>query len=182
MKHIKKAYILSFVLLVVCGCCCRDRSQLHPQTQEQYYLYWLTKPDLGEYVDLLISKKPILNLESLTVDIDQASLDSIAIIARTYMKDSIWNVDLRPFKSVLSVRSVDPEKKTIVLTYKDILSVTDKQTMVLKETSYKYESAHLADVISLLENPIGTIPIHRIYAPVAGAEELTRQLLAKLKK
>jgi len=138
-----------------------------PATQARtvFRAYWLTSSEPDEYVVLLISKEPIQRLSGTKLDPTTALPDAISIVATTYAKDSIWNVDQRPFKMVDSVKSVDPDKKEIVL--------SDKR--------YGYAPASLRDVIALLEKPDGTIPIHRIHRPLAGAEVFANELLGKLK-
>jgi hypothetical protein len=42
--------------------------------------------------------------------------------------------------------------------------------------------ANLEDVVRLLRNPMGTIPIHRIHGPLSGQEEPVRILAERLER
>ena len=128
-------------------------------TTSVYHAYWLTETaPHGEYVDLLISKEPIPRLAEVLPD-------ASATVVTTYAKDSIWNRDGHPFRPVESFKMVDDAKQ--------MASMNGKE--------YRLETAPLRDVVALLEKPNGTLPVHRIRPPLAGAEDSTKQLLARLK-
>lgn len=134
--------------------------------KKQYFTYWLTRFDSNEYVDLLIAKQPVESFSRFKFDTQESLFDAEAIIVTTYAKDSIWNTDFKPFKQVVSIKKVD----------------ASKQLVVLNQKKYQYSIASLREVINLLENPEGTIAIHRILSPTAGAEDFIPQLLLKLKQ
>lgn len=167
-KTVVKTIVLFFLLVILFGCSEMEggKIKVKTDTEEQYYLYWLMNSGLGEYIDLLISKQPIEQLVSANLHKTESLSDSLAIVVRTYMKDSLWNYDGRPFKSVTSILNIEVEKKTIVI----------------NQIKYLYVSAELPDIIKLFEKPEGTIKIHRIYSPFSGAEEFAKELLEQLKK
>jgi len=47
---------------------------------------------------------------------------------------------------------------------------------------YRYEECPVAEVLQLLERPEGTRPIHRLHAPLAGAEQTARALRLLLRE
>lgn len=129
------------------------------------YLYWLSSKEKGEYVVLLISTEPVHQLPGVKFDGTKTLSEATAIVVTTYAKDSIWNTDFHPFKMVESVTDID----------------LDKRELVLNGKKYQYVAASLHEVVGLLEHPRGTILIHRIYAPLAGAEAINEVLLSRFK-
>ncbi len=148
--------VMSVLLLWLAGVVLAESTASQPAIQPvNCYAYWLSADDLGEYVDLLISNQPIQKLPQITLDTTKPIGDAAAVVVRTYSKDSIWNVDRRPFKHVEAVGSVD----------------AGKQRVVLNGREYRYAPVPLRDILALLERPEGKMPVHRINAPLAGAED-----------
>ena len=130
-----------------------------------YEAYWLTnKKALGAYVDLVLTRRPLNDLARLPADSNQPIWECGAIIVWTYAKDSIWNIDGKPFKPLARVERVEADSITI------------------NGQPFKHVQADLKDVIRLLDNPKGKIPIHRTHAPVSGQEEVVKKLSQRLRK
>jgi hypothetical protein len=106
-----------------------------------YYLVLLDPAEGCErcYVPLLIAP------ESLDTAAERKqSLDTVWIT--TYERDSIWQVDA---VGLLTSNAIDASSKTIRFRGKN----------------YRYELVADSDVLRLLEHPMGTIPISRIFLP-----------------
>ena len=130
-----------------------------------YEAYWLRNGDRGdEYVKLALTRVPLDELLTSAPSTNVPMLECSAVIVTTYAKDSIWNVDRAPFKHLIDVERVD----------------TADRVMVIQGEEYQITQADLRDVVRLLKNPMGKIPIHRIHKASAGQEELIRALLKKL--
>jgi hypothetical protein len=129
-----------------------------------YKAYWLTNKDLREYVDLIFSRRPLTKIPKASGSAEKPLLECDVIIVRTYTKDSIWNIDRKPFKPLAGVEKVGPDSITI------------------DGRDFNFTEAKLEDVKKLLENPEGKIPIHRIYGPVSGQEEFVKSLALKIKQ
>jgi hypothetical protein len=120
-----------------------------------YRAYWLVGPDKRrDYLTLMVSPWPVEELAGHTRR-SQWLFDNTVMTFQTYERDSLWDV---PFKPVGQVGAVDPKAKTVVL----------------DGVSYTYEPGELKDVVRLLEKPLGTIPLHRPYHPLRGAEQTAR--------
>jgi hypothetical protein len=128
----------------------------------EYRAYWLTNKDLGEYVDLLLLRRPLADIPKVTGAPDKPLLEYDAIIVRTYAKDSIWNTDRKPFKPLTGVQKVGSDSITI------------------DGREFTFTKAELDNVKKLLETPEGKIPIHRICGPVSGQEEFVKSLALKI--
>lgn len=142
---------------------------LAPAPEEKYSAYWLIRDDQSSkagYVPLLVTRQPLEQLADLKQDEKRPLADATALTVITYKKDSLWNVDRRPFKVVKTITKVDAKAREITL----------------DGATYRLEEAALKDVLRLVEKPEGTMPIHRIHAPLAGAEEFAAVLKERLKK
>lgn len=127
-----------------------------------YEAYWLTNKALGQYVKLVLSRRPLTDLPSFSPPTNQTVLDCDAVIVTTYAKDSIWSIDRKPFKPLVGVEKVETN------------------SIVVKGERFACTPAHLEDVLRLLRNPAGIIPIHRIDGPPSPQEEPVRTLAARL--
>ena len=159
--------ILALWVFSVCLISCGE-AQEAPESKSDFnrrccFAYWLNPDD--EYVNLLILKLPIEELETVTLRLGESPSTSDAILVKTYSRDSIWNTDLKPFKGVKSLGGVESSNAEIEV----------------NGERYRFESAKMSEVIALLENPAGTVLIHRMFAPVAGMEDFAAELLLKLK-
>ncbi len=132
-----------------------------------YLAYWVTNQALGEhveYVDLILTRKPLAELPGFSQPTNQPIPDSDAIIAVTYARDSIWNVDLRPFKPLTGVE------------------VVGTNFIVIRGEKFAWIQADLGEVLRLLQNPMGKIRIHRMLTAVDGQEMEVRILAAQLEQ
>ncbi len=128
-----------------------------------YKAYWLTNKEQGEYVDLVLARRPLLEMPKGPAAADKPLLDCDGILVRTYAKDSIWNIDRTPFKPLDGIERVDAD------------------SIRMNGREFEYTRANLEDVLRLLENPEGTITIHRIYGPISGQEDIVESLVRTIK-
>jgi len=133
-------------------------------TTPPYKAYWVKNKELGEYVDLILANRSLKEMPKAAVTCDKHLLEVPGIIVRTYARDSIWNVDRRPFKPLAGIEKVGADSMTI------------------KGQEFSYTEAKMEDVLRLLENPEGIISIHRMYAPVSGQEEFVKSLVLRIKQ
>jgi len=129
-----------------------------------YQAYWLTNKALGEYVKLVLTRRPLPDLPAFSSTTDQPVSDCDAVIVTTYARDSVWNIDREPFRPLMGVEKVETN------------------SIVIKGEKFICTQANLADVLRLLRNPMGTIPIQRIYGPLSGQEEAVRILASRLEQ
>ena len=129
-----------------------------------YEAYWLTNKAHGEYAKLVLTRRPLSDLPTFSPSTNQPISDCDAVIATTYARDSIWNVDQKPFKPLAGVEKVE------------------SNSIVIGGETFACTQASLADVLRLLRNPMGTIQIHRIYGPLSGQEEPVRILAERLER
>jgi hypothetical protein len=117
-----------------------------------YQAYWLSPAKGGEpdYPFLLVTHGPVEDLAGHEAW-SALPFDNMAMTFKTYKRDSLWD---HPFVCVQKFGEVDAKAKSVVV---------DKVT-------YAYEPCPLRDVVRLLENPDGTIAIHRRVIPLYGAE------------
>lgn len=129
-----------------------------------YETYWLTNRASGEYVKLVLTRRTLSDLPGFSPAADQPVSDCDAVIVTTYARDSVWNVDQRPFKPLVGVERVETN------------------SIVINGERFIYTQARLEEVVRLLRDPMGTIPIHRIYGPLAGQEQPVRIIVEKLQR
>lgn len=141
------------------------------RTTPEFHAYWLVpiKDPSSSYVDLLITSLPIdkVGFSVLRSVVGKGTGDLLALPAiwvRTYQRDSLWNTDFCPFKPAYKVTGV---------------SIHD-HTLTWQNKRHRYEETTRDKLIQLLEKPTGTVPIHRMYGPIAGAETLVTELLLLL--
>lgn len=147
----------------------------------KYVAYWLTRhpPDATstEYGPvLLLARLPIEQLEPYSDLMQLAAykrlaeqpplLEALALTVETYKKDSIWNPDGRPLKQVQSIGKVRAKAREVIV----------------NGNPYRYEECPVKDVVRLLEHPEGKHTLHRLYAPLLGAEQTARALRLLLKE
>ena len=106
-----------------------------------YYLVLLDPPQGCErcYVPLLLFSQPI---ETIATSKGSATVVEIT----TYERDSIWEMD---GLALLTSVAIEPSSSTIRFRGK----------------TYRYEPVRDADVVHLIEHPMGTIPISRVSLP-----------------
>jgi hypothetical protein len=128
-----------------------------------YRGYWLTiAGDRNEYRTLLVTRGSI---ETLAGHSSWSALpfDNSAMTFRTYGTDSMWN---KPFACVQKFGDVDAKTRTANV----------------DGVAYVYEPCSVQDVIRLLENPDGTIPIHRMERPLGGARQTAKAFCLLLRE
>ena len=129
-----------------------------------YEAYWLTNKAVGHYVKLVLTRRPLTDLPTFSPPTNQTVLDCDAVIVTTYAKDSIWSIDRKPFKPLTGVQEVEAH------------------SIVFNGERFACTPADLEDVLRLLRNPGGTIPIHRIDGPPSPQEEPVRTLVLRLER
>lgn len=129
----------------------------------EYRAYWL-HGETRDYVQLVLTRRPLREIPEVPGCTEDTLLDCDAIIVKTHRRDSIWNVDGKPFKPLLRAERIEPDAITIGGDDFDLIP------------------GKLEDILRLLENPKGTMPIHRIFAPVLGQEEFVRALALKIRQ
>ena len=148
------------------------------KSKGKYVAYWLTShppdPKGNQYEPiLLLCRLPIEPLTKWFRDFPanpkqiakQPLPETMALTVPTYKKDSIWNFDRRPFKAVQSIANINPKANEV--------AVNGKQ--------YRYEVCPIKEVVRLLENPEGKLPLHRLHAPLEGVHPTALALRLLLK-
>ncbi len=155
----------------------RFPERLHQDTlsrtsgDELYHAYWLINPEAKStrYRKLLITRGPVerllqVRLRAPMPDVISPStrspLDEQAFTIDTYQDDSIWG---ELFHRVDSIGTLNVERSQLVL----------------NEQTYEIQPCPIDVVCRLLENPLGTLPLHRRSHPLHGVER-TAQALALL--
>lgn len=112
-----------------------------PVYQHAYYLFLADAPKGCEdcYIPLLITQTALEELQQVEVIGD-------AVLIITYERDSIWEIE-----------------PPMTIGRADINLAARK--IRLKDRSYRYQEITPAEVVKLLENPTGRIPISRPTAP-----------------
>lgn len=95
------------------------------------------------YIPLLITKRPL-------EEVAKSGKEEACVLIVTYERDSIWHDD--------GIASVTPQA---VQASERILHLRDKK--------FRYQEIAPSEVIKLLENPMGTIPISRPLLPKASS-------------
>ena len=129
-----------------------------------YQAYWLSNQAAGKYVKLVLTRKPLAELPGLVLTTNQPVLDCDAVIATTYARDSLWDIDWKPFKPLLGVE------------------MAGTNFLVIKGERFACTNANLEDVLRLLHNPMGKIPISRITTGVSAEMEPIRTLALRLER
>ena len=123
----------------------RSQAADHVAYRHAYYLFLAEPPKGCEdcYVPLLIAAEP---LEELA----KAKGSQAGVLVITYERDSVWHED-----GIVPFAAGDIEAAPRVIH--------------LRGRKYRYQETSAAEVLKLLENPQGTIPISRPYRPPASA-------------
>ncbi len=109
-----------------------------------YYLFVTMSENRDEYIPLILSTS---SLEALS----SAARDSEVVLITTYARDSIWSLE-RGVR--LAAADVSPRSRVLRL----------------RDVEYHYQEIAPAEVLRLLENPGGTISIHRIRSPLEAQD------------
>jgi hypothetical protein len=116
-----------------------------PIYRHAYYLFLADTPRGCEdcYVPLLITTEPL-------EQVARAKGSEACVVIITYERDSIWHDD--------GIVSLEP---------RDIEAAS--RIVHLGDRKYRYQEISSAEVLKLLENPMGTISISRPMLPNAGS-------------
>lgn len=118
-----------------------------PAFRHAYYLFLADAPRGCEdcYIPLLIAGQTL-------EEVAASRSDATVVLITTYERDSIWNVERG-----VSLAAAD---------------VTTRDRIVrVRGRRYRYQEIGPTEVLRLLENPAGSIPVHRI-TPVPNREAL----------
>lgn len=124
-----------------------------PPFRYAYYLFEAPAERQGCsdcYIPLLATREPL----------EKADRPEVVVII-TYERDSVWNFANRPVR--LDAGAVEPKERKVRLEGK----------------VYRYQRVPREEVIRLLENPLGTIPIHRPALPIHKQNESLLKLLLR---
>jgi hypothetical protein len=116
----------------------------HPTYRHAYYLFLAGTLSGCEdcYVPLLITAEPL-------EQVARAKRSEACVLIITYERDSIWHDD-----GIVSVEARDIEAAPRIVH--------------LRSRKYRYQEIRSSEVLRLLENPMGTIPISRLRLPYVG--------------
>jgi len=116
----------------------QERGAAVPVYSHGYYLFLADPPVACEqcYVPLLITH------DSLGEIAKQAE-GQICVLITTYERDSIWQVN-----GMVPVKPADIEGAARIIR--------------MRKRTYRYQEVTAAEIVRLLEHPLGTIPISRI--------------------
>jgi hypothetical protein len=153
--------VAATISAAVCGAAVQKQA-VQPKAFDRaampYRAYWLTRPlargEAQGYRWLLVTRGAIHDLAGQKKWSD-LPFDNVAISFRTYEKDSLWS---HPFSLVQQFGPVS----------------ADEKTGIVDGVTYNYEPCPLKDVVRLLENPLGTIAVHRGPHRLAGVERTAR--------
>lgn len=107
--------------------------------------------ELGSYLIGRVDDSPLLEADALRID--------------TAGKDSIWNAERHPIRAIgMVIHANDAEG-----------------TLSIDGVPYRVEVARIEEVIHLLENPEGAIPLPAPHPPLAGVEQTARALALLLR-
>jgi hypothetical protein len=159
---VRLGIIISVVITVTALCVATAAGQSPGPTEKLasayrhgYYLFLAGTPSGCEdcYVPLLLTRKSIEDLK------ESAATDDCVLIT-TYERDSIWHYD-----GLLRIAQSE-------------INRAERKVRIFNKT-YRYQEIAPPEVLRLLENPSGKIPISRIYlqAKLPAGPEL-KQLIA----
>ena len=143
-------------LMIAVALCLAGAERDNPGQAEQhssychgYYLFLAGMPNGCEdcYVPLLLTRKTVEKLA-------QSPKTEDSVLITTYERDSMWHYD-----GLVQIAQSD-------------INTTERK-LRLSNRSYRYQETAAAEVLRLLENPSGKIPISRPYLPAklpAGPE------------
>lgn len=132
---------LGLILLSALPSQCQTASAERPAYRHAYYLFLADPPKGCEdcYVPLLITTSP---LEQAA----KAATQERCVLIVTYERDSIWHND-----GLITLASGDIEAAPRIVH--------------LRDRRYRYQEITSSEILKLLQNPMGTIPISRPYIP-----------------
>jgi hypothetical protein len=134
--------LLVFPLRGLSGAAQPDVAQ--PGYHHAYYLFIDGPPQGCEacYVPLLVTSDPLEHIA-------QGSADEQCVLIITYERDSIWHDD-----GVVPIAPRDIQKAP--------------RKIRVRDREYRYQEISSSEVLKLLENPMGSIPISRPLLPSAA--------------
>ena len=121
-----------------------------PAYRHAYYLFFAgTRPGCEDcYIPLLLTPDSLDQIATRRVE-------EPCVLIITYERDSIWHDD-----GIVSVTATDIEKSP--------------RKIRVRDQEYRYQEVSSSEVLKLLENPMGTIPISRPLMPGAARPGPTR--------
>lgn len=116
-------------------------------SRHAYYLFLADVPQGCEdcYVPLLVARQTL-------DEVAASGRDAMIVLITTYERDSIWKLE-----------------RSVSLAAADV--ATKDRIVRVRGRRYRYQEIGPAEVLRLLENPRGSIPVHRII-PVPDKESL----------
>jgi hypothetical protein len=131
---------------------------LDPSYHHGYYLFLAGTPQGCEdcYVPLLLTRKSIEDLKEHATPED-------CVLITTFERDSIWHYD--------GLARIGPSE----------IHAAERKVRIFDKT-YRYQEVGASEVVRLLQNPLGKIPISRPFLPakLPPGPEL-KQLLSEFK-
>jgi hypothetical protein len=129
--------LLSFAVLAGTPASAQERVPASPAYRHGYYLFLADPPVMCEdcYVPLLLTAD---TLEEIAKRPEGQS----SVLITTYERDSIWQVN-----GMVQVKPPDIESAPRILR--------------VRKRRYRYQEVTAAEILRLLEHPMGTIPISR---------------------
>ena len=154
-----RVMIAAGIYLAASGMAGSGQSDVHgPSYRHGYYLFLAGTPNGCEdcYIPLLLTRKSIEDLKK------NPTADDCVLIT-TFERDSIWHYD------------------GLVAIGQSEINKAERKVRISNKT-YRYQEIGVSEVLRLLENPLGKIPISRPYLPakLAAGPEL-KQLIADFK-
>jgi len=133
-----------FLVLSLLAASCRGAPAPRDEMPAAHAYYVFATGSRGRYVPLLVSTSPLEELSS-------AARDSEVVLITTYERDSIWRLE----RGVpLAAADVSPGPRMLRL----------------RDVEYDYQEIAPAEVLHLLEHPVGTISVHSTFSP--GTDEV----------
>jgi len=146
-----KRGLVALLALVVLGNAL-DAAGEASASRHAYYLFLADVPQGCEdcYVPLLVARQTL-------EEVAASGRDAMIVLITTYERDSIWKLE-----------------RSVSLAAADVAA--RERIVRVRGRRYRYQEIGPAEVLRLLENPAGSIPIHRIM-PVPD-EKLLEDLIA----
>jgi hypothetical protein len=139
LRKIRFWVLVSAVFFAGASGTAQERPNTPPAWRHGYYLFLADPPVACEacYVPLLITSAPLEEIAK-----DSAGQDCVLIT--TYERDSIWQVN-----GIVHVAQQDIQAAP--------------RTIRVRKRTYRYQEVGASEILKLLENPMGTIPISRTF-------------------
>jgi len=139
---------LSLALSAAAGSAPQDRTKAVPAYRHAYYLFLADLPHACEacYVPLLLTTA---TLEETAKNPGGQDCDLIT----TYERDSIFQLN--------GIVHIAPRNVEAAPAFGDLDLDALRRTVRVRKRNYRYQEITAAEVLRLLENPMGTLPVSR---------------------